>query len=78
MFQTFRELQILIQIINALAFKDIMKTLLENAKFATQPVCHVGKQLLSIAFNVNLILVILKKNNIHLFFYCYKVLLINI
>ena len=31
-----------------------------------------------IAHNVNLILVILKKNNIHLFFYCYKVLLINI
>ena len=52
MFQTFRELQILIQIINALAFKDIMKTLLENAKFAIKVVTIAKVQQSMIAQNV--------------------------
>ena len=40
------------QIINALAFKDIMKTLLENAKFAIKVVIIVTVQQKTIAQSV--------------------------
>ena len=50
--QTFKELQILIQILNVRANRDIMKTLLENAKFAIKVVTIAMVQQSMIVQNV--------------------------